>query len=74
MFINMGKSMRCGSSTLLYEEINAVRVFYMFIWGNKCGAVRCGSSVFTWGNKCGKGLLIAYMGKSMRCGAGLLHV
>jgi hypothetical protein len=34
--------MRCGSSTCLYREINVVRVFYLFLWGNKCGLVRCG--------------------------------
>jgi hypothetical protein len=45
--------MRCGSFTCLYGEINEMRVYYMFLWGNQCGA----------------GLLHVSMGKSMRCGA-----
>ncbi len=50
-----------------------MRVFYTLIWGNQCGAVRCGSSTRLYGEinavRCGAGLLHAYMGKSMRCGS-----
>ncbi len=41
--------MRLFYFTRLYGEINAVRVFYMFKWRNKCCAVWCGSSTCLYG-------------------------